>query len=289
MAMYRIKQDPDAPLPEISSYPPEEYWREVQPGQERDLDLEEIAQINQTVGEAENEELAPIRPFRSPLLMGILAGFLILAFTIWTAHTMFPQKFDFGILIRSTQLAQDASLAALQQAVVVIESTGGSGSGFNIRSDGLIVTNSHVVDGGGLITITFSQHSGGYVFTAQDPILIPNVDLALIPLAAQEALPTVELSTDPVQDGEHVIFIGNPLGYDWTISEGEVIETIQSLEGQSIYFHGPVHPGSSGSPLFNDQSEVIGVVFAMVGEEDAEQGLAVPISYLISQIEEDGL
>ena len=58
---------------------------------------------------------------------------------------------------------------------------------------------------------------------------------------------------------------------------------------QAIYFQGPVHPGSSGSPLFNDRSEVVGVVFAMVGEEDAEQGLAVPISYLISQIEEEGL
>lgn len=289
MAMYRIKQDPDAPQPETSPYPPDEYWRQVQPGQELDLDLDEIAQINQAAVEDEaDNELTPIRPFRSRLLMGFLAGFVVLAFVVWTAYTMFPQYFDFGTLIRSAQLSRDAALSSLQQAVVVIESNNGNGSGFNIRSEGLIVTNAHVVDGGGILTVTFNQKAGGQIFTARDPILVPGVDLALIPLEGSD-LPAVKLATEPVQEGEDVIFIGNPLGYDWTISEGHIMANVNVDGKQAIYFQGPVHPGSSGSPLFNDRSEVVGVVFAMVGEEDAEQGLAVPISYLISQIEEEGL
>ena len=284
MAVYHIKRNENEPP---AAYPPEEYWRETQPWQERDLDFAEIAELNLLADDDEDsDELEAPHGWAYRLFFVILPIIMMLSFVIWTAYSLLPHYFDFGQLIRSAHLAEDESLSALQQAVVTIESNAGSGSGFNIRPDGLIVTNAHVVEGGGILSITFNQGAGGQTFSASDYQIIDGVDLALIPIKG-ENLPTVELSEKEISPGEPVVFIGNPLGYDWTISEGELLGRF-SLNGQdTICFRGPVHPGSSGSPIFNDQAQVIAVVFAMLGDEQEEKGLAIPISYLISLMEEN--
>lgn len=287
MAMYRIKKFEDAEPASI--YPEAEYWRETRPGQERDLDFEEIADLNAASEGVEEEELEPIRSFRSRVLTAGIAAVLILAFAVWIGYSLFPQRFDFSHLIRSAQLSQDESLSALQKAVVVIESTAGSGTGFNISPDGMIVTNAHVVKDGGILTISFSREAGGQVFSTREYKRIEGVDLALIPIEGED-LPAVALAEQPIESldprEENLIFIGSPLGYDWTISEGQLWGIVPMDGSAAIYFHGPVHPGSSGSPLFNEQAQVIGVVYAMLGREEDQQGLAVPISYLIEAMEE---
>ena len=83
--------------------------------------------------------------------------------------------------------------------------------------------------------------------------------------------------------GQEVIFIGNPLGYDWTISEGTVTGTAYTDDIPVICIDGAVHPGSSGSPVFDTESRVVGVVFAMLTQQD-DTGLAIPISYLTDYI-----
>ncbi len=292
MARYRIKQDEgrDGEGLSPSPYPPEEYWRETKPEHARDLDLAEIARLNQEA-EAEESQLeaddasAPIRSFRHPRLQALISLLLILAFLFWITGDLFLGQIDFGFIKNSARLAEDQALASLREAVVTVSCSGGSGSGFNIREDGLIVTNRHVVEKGGIITVTLAD---GSAYTSRDYLAVDGVDLALIEINGA-GLPTVALSESLPEQGDSLIFIGNPLGIDWTISQGIAQGLVRldsnSLAAPVIYFSGPVRPGSSGSPLFNAESQVIGVVFASLADEK-DSGLAIPVSYLISFLEE---
>lgn len=279
MAIYRIKQDRSLLEPPEQS---QEYWREAKPGQESDLDFDEIRELNENIPEQE-DELEPIPRFRSPWLTVLLGVVLILSFMICIGYSLFPQRFDFSLLIRSAEMAQDASLAALQQAVVKVETPSGGGSGFNIRPEGLIVTNAHVVEDRGFLTITFPESAGGQVFITKEYILIEGADLALIPIQG-ENLPAVELAEIPAAPGDEVIFIGNPRGYDWTISGGIILGAARDEANAALLFQGPVHPGSSGSPIFNDKSQVVGVIYATLASEEGQLGLAAPISQLTTAI-----
>ena len=292
MAMYRIKKDdscPDDQLDKLKTYLVDEYWRETDPSFARDLDFEEIEELNRKAEEEEawqkeHPEAAPDEsPFRSPWVKAIIALFVVVAITLWLSVSMVGNYFDWGILSNSSRLVKDESLAALQEAVVVIEGSGGNGTGFNIAADGLIVTNRHVVEDSKIITIRFGGENSA-TFTTKEWIDIPEVDMALIDIAGED-LPVVELNNEYPSAGEEIIFIGNPLGYDWTISEGAVISMVAIDNVPLIYFSGPVQPGSSGSPVFNDQSQVIGVIFAKLTDKD-DAGLAIPISYLTNFLEE---
>lgn len=282
MAMYRIKPAPN-PAP---AEPSGEYWRETSPEQARDLDFDEIEYLNQTSDgeEGAEDEPTPTRRLRHPWLRGILAALVILAFGGWVLVDIFAVPVDFSFLMRSAQLAKEQSLAELRDAVVVVECSGSSGSGFNIRDDGLIVTNQHVVDGGGLITVTFPQ-GDKRSFVARDSIPIEGVDLALIDIKGDD-LPAVSISNSLPAAGEELIFIGNPLGFDWTISEGQVLGLAQADDIVALYLSGPIRSGSSGSPVFNSHAQVVAVIFATIsGQENT--GLAIPISYLTSFLEEE--
>lgn len=291
MAMYRIKKDDAAP-DEIShqeSYPPEEYWRETDPSYARDLDFDEIDELNRKAEDEEsrqqqNQDSASTeRPLRSPWARSIIALLVIVAVTLWIVISMVGNYFDWGILSNSARLAKDESLASLRESVVVIEGSGGNGTGFNIAADGLIVTNRHVVEDSPIITIRFGGEDA-QTFTTREWIDIAEVDMALIDIDG-ENLPFVQLNDQYPTADDNIIFIGNPLGYDWTISEGTVISMVALNNIPLIYFSGPVQPGNSGSPIFNDQSQVIGVIFAKLTDQD-NAGLAIPISYLTYFLEE---
>lgn len=277
MAMYRIK-----PADQEPTYPPEEYWRETKPEYQRDLDFAEIAQINRHAAddpEPTSEEAPGAKPIAKwRLVVGLLVAVAVLCFTV---ATIWGSAVDFSFLKRSAQLAADQSLADLRAAVVVVECGNSSGTGFNISADGLIVTNAHVVDGGGIVSVRFSEGQKK-LFTSRDYTLFPEVDLALIRING-ESLPTVRLSASYPAAGEDIIFIGNPLGYDWTISEGVIEGTLLLDEIPVLSFSGAVHSGSSGSPVFNQQSEVVAIIFgSLAGEEN--NGLAIPVHYLIEII-----
>ena len=284
MAMYRIKPDENAPDAEKPSYPPEEYWRERKPEYARDLDFAEIAELNQ---KAESQDgygdAKPVKPFFSPWLKALLALFAIAAFFFWTWGNLLSGAVDFSFLKRSAELAKDQALADLRAAVVVVECSGSSGSGFNVSEDGLIVTNAHVVDGGGLVTVTFSE-GDTRSYSTKNCFLFSEADLALVDISGSD-LPAVALSSTYPAAEDSVIIIGNPLGYDWTISEATVNGTVLIDGLPVIYLSGPVHPGSSGSPVFNASSQVVGVIFASIsGEENS--GLAIPVNYLIEILSE---
>ncbi|MFM6009995.1 MAG: HhoA/HhoB/HtrA family serine endopeptidase [Dolichospermum sp.] len=158
----------------------------------------------------------------------------------------------------------------------------GSGSGFIINSSGQILTNSHVVDGADLVTVTLKD---GRTFKGKVLGEDAVTDVAVIKIDANK-LPTIALGkSDILQPGEAVIAIGNPLGLNNTVTSGIISATDRSSSdiGASdkrvdyLQTDAAINPGNSGGPLLNARGEVIGMNTAII---QGAQGLgfAIPIN-----------
>ncbi len=163
------------------------------------------------------------------------------------------------------------------------------GSGFVIHETGYLVTNAHVVDRTTDVRITFDdQTSYDAVSVAQDR----DHDLALLKIDANRPLPVIRLGdSSDLMIGETVIAIGNPLGYQHTLTTGVVSATKRDLELTDEKTHRPVlyagliqtdasiNPGNSGGPLLNVLGELIGINTAI--RSDAQNiGFAIPVNTL---------
>lgn len=194
----------------------------------------------------------------------------------------------FVFLRESWSLSDDPLVRELRQAVVQVyaETTPGSaqrqlrGSGFNISANGLIVTNRHLVDNATSIRISFPGHG---TFSATGWAISPYADLAIITFRAAD-LPVVTIATLPVNPGDELLVIGNPLQFARIANKGFLVGYRENSgrDAPFLIVEALIYPGSSGSPLFNDQGEVIGVVFATLSSSDPSdvRGLAVDAAEL---------
>ncbi|MEQ8468992.1 HhoA/HhoB/HtrA family serine endopeptidase [Coleofasciculus sp. E1-EBD-02] len=158
----------------------------------------------------------------------------------------------------------------------------GTGSGFIINTDGMILTNAHVVDGADQVDVVLKD---GRTFAGEVLGTDPVTDVAVIKVEADN-LPIVTLGdSEQLKPGEWAIAIGNPLGLDNTVTTGIISATGRSSSEvgvpdkrvQFIQTDAAINPGNSGGPLLNASGEVIGMNTAII---QGAQGLgfSIPIN-----------
>ena len=155
----------------------------------------------------------------------------------------------------------------------------GSGSGFIIDADGSILTNNHVVEGAERIQVKLSD---GRSLRARVIGVDPDTDIALIKVDGQTALPVARLGdSSALRMGEWVCAIGNPLGYEHSVTVGVVSYLGRKLFDASlddyIQTDAAINLGNSGGPLINARGEVIGIN-AAISSKASSIGFAVPIN-----------
>lgn len=160
----------------------------------------------------------------------------------------------------------------------------GQGSGFIIDSKGMILTNAHVVDKADKVTVTLND---GRQFIGEVKGTDEVTDLAVVEVETKgEKLPVAVLgNSDLVQVGDWAIAVGNPLGFNNTVTLG-IISTLKrpsSAVGipdkrlDFIQTDAAINPGNSGGPLLNERGEVIGINTAIRADATGI-GFAIPIN-----------
>jgi serine protease Do len=168
------------------------------------------------------------------------------------------------------------------------------GSGFIVTKDGYILTNDHVVENPAKITVTLQN---GKNYTAKVVGRDSKTDIALLKIDPAGDLPIAPLgNSDDVKVGQWVMAIGNPFGFDHSVTAGIVSAKGRYIPGnfdQFIQTDASINPGNSGGPLIDLRGEVVGVNSAIYTRTGSNMGIgfAIPVNIVkeeLPQLREKG-
>jgi serine protease Do len=171
----------------------------------------------------------------------------------------------------------------------------GTGSGFIIRKDGLILTNNHVVENGQEITVTLNDKQQ---YKAKILGRDPKTGLAVIKIEPKASVPVAPLGdSDTLRVGDWVMAIGNPFGLSNTVTTG-IVSAKGRMIGAGPYddfiqTDASINPGNSGGPLFNMNGDVVGINTAIFSQGGGNVGIgfAIPVNlvkHLVPELETKG-
>lgn len=196
------------------------------------------------------------------------------------AETAAPDDFLHDAYSNAVMSAFEAASPFVVHITALKGGRGGTGSGFVCASDGLILTNSHVVSGASQLGVSLADGQQARARVLGDD---PHTDIAVIrtdqPLGAPSA---TFADSKALKPGQLAIAIGNPLGFEQTVTAGIISATGRTLRAETgrmiddvIQTDAALNPGNSGGPLVNAKAKVIGVNTAVIR---GAQGICFAVS-----------
>jgi len=204
------------------------------------------------------------------------------------------QAFNINEEVRPVMLAARSTSELVNQvrsSVVLIRAGDSLGSGFIVREDGVLITNTHVVGNNSNVTVRLygkessepARELEGRVVEKRD-----DIDLAVIQIVSGEIFRPVQLGrASELQIGDSVVAIGAPEGLEQSVTQGIVSQFRQMGEKKVIQTDAAMNPGNSGGPLFNAQGEVIGVnTFKIIGATGGTPSQGLNFAITVDQVVE---
>ena len=188
-------------------------------------------------------------------------------------------------LLDAYSRAVTGAVDAVAPSVVKIEAGRGGGSGFAFTPDGLVLTNAHVVSHAREVKVVLpdGRSCNGSVIGADE-----DTDLAVLQITASDLHAIALGDSRRLRVGQIVIAIGNPFGFQHTVTAGVVSATGRSLRARTgrlmaglVQTDAALNPGNSGGPLVNTQGEVVGINTAVIVPA---QGISFAVSADTAQV-----
>jgi len=251
-------------MPEFKNRDEYEKWKAKRLENIRRLEREEgqNSKSFQTLDvQSPNQTLSysPKQKFKSIIT---IIGLLIVVGSIFLYANLQKNKKTWPDIIQETK-----------KAVVIIKTPNSIGSGFLVSPDGLIITNSHVIQNNSDVEVIFNSKESKKASIIKNGI-VP-LDIAILKVAGENYDFLTLADSNNCKEGEEVVAIGAPLALSETVTKGIISNCNRQLKAELsdikyIQTDVPVNPGNSGGPLINSKGEVLGILTWKIAEKNSE-------------------